>query len=92
MNLCVVDDFNPCECCAACDIAVEAVANARLCACGVGVRLRGRGRADMREHAIFALRNLLKGNAENQAVVQAIQPVGRWDEDKVLRDITRGKV
>ncbi|KAI0629173.1 spinocerebellar ataxia type 10 protein domain-containing protein [Trametes polyzona] len=41
----------------------------------------------LREHAIFALRNLLHKNAENQAVVDAIKPVGKWDEEKVLRDI-----
>ncbi|CDO75817.1 hypothetical protein BN946_scf184951.g15 [Trametes cinnabarina] len=41
----------------------------------------------MREHAIFALRNLLHGNAENQAVVDSIKPVGRWDEERILREI-----
>ncbi|OSD02977.1 hypothetical protein PYCCODRAFT_1434862 [Trametes coccinea BRFM310] len=41
----------------------------------------------MREHAIFALRNLLYGNVENQAVVDSIQPVGKWDEEKILREI-----
>ncbi|KAI0708877.1 spinocerebellar ataxia type 10 protein domain-containing protein [Cerioporus squamosus] len=40
----------------------------------------------LREHAIFALRNILDGNLENQAVVNAIQPVGRWDENKVLQE------
>ncbi|KAH9888932.1 spinocerebellar ataxia type 10 protein domain-containing protein [Cubamyces lactineus] len=44
----------------------------------------------LREHAIFTLRNLLFENAENQAVVDAIKPVGRWDEAKVLRDIRGG--
>ncbi|EIW58745.1 uncharacterized protein TRAVEDRAFT_29229 [Trametes versicolor FP-101664 SS1] len=44
----------------------------------------------LREHAIFALRNLLHANAENQAVVDAIKPVGKWDEEKVLRDIRGG--
>ncbi|KAI9066956.1 hypothetical protein FKP32DRAFT_1644839 [Trametes sanguinea] len=41
----------------------------------------------MREHAIFALRNLLFGNVENQAVVDSIKPVGKWDEEKILREI-----
>ncbi|KAH9940943.1 uncharacterized protein BXZ73DRAFT_98771 [Epithele typhae] len=36
--------------------------------------------------------DLTHGNEANQAVVQAIRPVGRWDEDKVLRDIARGTV
>ncbi|KAI0060979.1 hypothetical protein BV25DRAFT_1806517 [Artomyces pyxidatus] len=40
----------------------------------------------LREHAIFALRNLLHANAENQAVVDAIKPMGTWGEDGVLRD------
>ncbi|OSX62386.1 hypothetical protein POSPLADRAFT_1056980 [Postia placenta MAD-698-R-SB12] len=52
MNLCVVDDQNPCT-----------------------------------EHAIFALRNLLHENKENQAVVDAIKPVGRWDERHVLQGL-----
>lgn len=30
---------------------------------------------DLREHAIFALRNLLEGNAENQAFVGATKPL-----------------
>ncbi|KAI0372746.1 hypothetical protein BV20DRAFT_991022 [Pilatotrama ljubarskyi] len=41
----------------------------------------------LREHGIFALRNLLYGNVENQAAVDAIKPVGRWDEEKILQDI-----
>ncbi|KAI0666754.1 spinocerebellar ataxia type 10 protein domain-containing protein [Trametes maxima] len=45
----------------------------------------------LREHAIFALRNLLFGNAESQAVVDAIKPVGKWDEQKVLRDLRGGE-
>ncbi|SJL03760.1 uncharacterized protein ARMOST_07117 [Armillaria ostoyae] len=40
----------------------------------------------LREHAIFALRNLLKGNPENQAIVQEIRPTGQWDENGVLKD------
>ena len=42
---------------------------------------------DLREHAIFALRNLLDRNLENQAVVDAVKPVGRWDENKVLQEL-----
>ncbi|KAI5116868.1 hypothetical protein M0805_005836 [Coniferiporia weirii] len=40
----------------------------------------------LREHALFALRNLLHENVENQAVVDAIKPMGTWDENGVLRD------
>jgi len=45
----------------------------------------------LREHAILALHNLLKNNPANQAVVEEIKPMGRWDEDGVLRD-TPGSV
>ncbi|KAI0320888.1 spinocerebellar ataxia type 10 protein domain-containing protein [Amylostereum chailletii] len=41
----------------------------------------------LREHAIFALRNLLHRNAENQAAVEAIKPMGTWDEEGILRDV-----
>ncbi|THH05258.1 hypothetical protein EW145_g4929 [Phellinidium pouzarii] len=40
----------------------------------------------LREYALFALRNLLRENKENQAVVDAIKPTGAWDENGVLRD------
>ncbi|KAH7929116.1 hypothetical protein BV22DRAFT_1003495 [Leucogyrophana mollusca] len=40
----------------------------------------------LREHAILTLRNLLEGNKENQAVVDSIQPSGRWDDEGVLRE------
>ncbi|KAJ7626436.1 spinocerebellar ataxia type 10 protein domain-containing protein [Mycena polygramma] len=39
----------------------------------------------LREHAIFTLHNLLEGNLENQAVVEAIKPSGIWDENGVLQ-------
>jgi len=41
---------------------------------------------DLREHAIFALHNLLKDNAANQAVVDEIKPLGQWDENGILQD------
>ncbi|KAJ4000874.1 spinocerebellar ataxia type 10 protein domain-containing protein [Lentinula boryana] len=40
----------------------------------------------IREHALFALHNLLKDNAVNQAVVEEIKPTGQWDENGVLVD------
>ncbi|KAJ3855487.1 spinocerebellar ataxia type 10 protein domain-containing protein [Lentinula lateritia] len=40
----------------------------------------------LREHAIFALHNLLKDNPANQAVVEEIQPTGQWDENGELKD------
>lgn len=48
--------------------------------------LLGMSQTDLREHALFALRNLLHENVENQAVVDAIKPMGTWDENGVLRD------
>lgn len=47
---------------------------------------RVRRHTDLREHALFTLRNLLHENAENQAVVDAIKPMGAWDENGILRD------
>lgn len=41
--------------------------------------------ADLREHAIFTLRNLLHGNSDNQALVNEIQPVNEWDADGMLQ-------
>ncbi|EIM80460.1 uncharacterized protein STEHIDRAFT_125988 [Stereum hirsutum FP-91666 SS1] len=40
----------------------------------------------LREHAIFTLRNLLHKNAENQAVVNEIQPMEAWGESGILHD------
>lgn len=41
---------------------------------------------DLREHAIFTLHSLIQHNTENQAVVDAMQPSGQWDEYAVLQD------
>lgn len=46
--------------------------------------------ADLREHAILTLRNILKGNPENQAVVESIKPVATWDEEGVLQKFPNG--
>ncbi|RUS32086.1 Ataxin-10 domain-containing protein [Jimgerdemannia flammicorona] len=40
----------------------------------------------IREHAIFALRNLLAGNAENQALIAEMTPLDAA-QNPVLRDI-----
>ncbi|KAL1747910.1 spinocerebellar ataxia type 10 protein domain-containing protein [Schizophyllum fasciatum] len=42
----------------------------------------------LREHAIFTLHNLLEGNAENQALVDEIQPVREADENGVLKPVS----
>ncbi|KAJ3720947.1 spinocerebellar ataxia type 10 protein domain-containing protein [Lentinula raphanica] len=41
----------------------------------------------LREHAIFALHNLLKDNPANQALVEGLEPSAQWDKDGVLQDI-----
>jgi hypothetical protein len=41
---------------------------------------------DLREHAIFALHNLLEGNQKNQAVVEAIGPSDSRNRHDDLRD------
>ena len=33
-------------------------------------------RTDLREHALFAVRNLMQNNPENQAVIAQMDPVG----------------
>lgn len=45
----------------------------------------------MREHALFALNNVLQGNLENQAAVAELKPTGTWDSEGMLRD-TIGEV
>jgi ataxin-10 len=69
MNLCVVDERNPCV--FTIDRAIRAYANSP---------------ADLREHALFTLRNVLHDNAENQAIVDQIKPSANWDEEGVLRE------
>lgn len=43
--------------------------------------------ADLREHAIFALRNLLQDNVENQQVVQEFKPLRDFDKDGILKNL-----
>lgn len=45
--------------------------------------------ADMQEHAVFALRNLLEGNEENQRVVRDIKPLRAFDTEGVLRTLKK---
>ncbi|KAK0202822.1 hypothetical protein DFS33DRAFT_1385184 [Desarmillaria ectypa] len=70
MNLCVIDERNPCQYSDLPSSVIQYLNNV----------------TDLREHAIFTLHNLLKGNPENQAVVQEIQPTGQWDENGILKD------
>lgn len=46
---------------------------------------------DIREHALFALRNLLDSNVENQIVIDEIRPIPQWDENGVLSNIPRAR-
>jgi ataxin-10 len=71
MNMCVIDDLNPCTF----HLPFLPLVAVTHYAC-----------KDLREHAIFALRNLLQGNKENQEVVDSIKPTGVWDEEGILRD------
>jgi ataxin-10 len=73
MNLCVVDERNPCE---------------KLLSVAVVFR-RSYTHADLREHAIFTLHCLLEDNPENQAVVNAMQPNGQWGENGMLQETPR---
>jgi Spinocerebellar ataxia type 10 protein domain len=41
--------------------------------------------SDLREHAIFTLRNLLENNRENQEFVHSLKPSQEWDEDGTLK-------
>ena len=71
MNLCVVDERNPCK-------------EPLFC-----LNFAVHPHTDLREHAIFTLHCLLEDNQENQAVVDAIQPDGQWDQDGVLQNPLR---
>ena len=44
----------------------------------------------MRERAIFALKNILANNQENQALVAALKPMGKWDVEGILKDSKMG--
>jgi len=59
MNMCVIDEHNPCEC--------HAFEN-------VVMSLKNSSWPDLREHAILTLHNLLEENDDNQAVVNSMQP------------------
>jgi ataxin-10 len=42
---------------------------------------------DLREHAIFTLRNLLENNRENQQFVHSLKPSQEWDDNGTLNTI-----
>ena len=85
MNLCVVDERNPCKFPEPYVYLPASRWKLYCCASylffwprGVSHQLTSYNRfPDLREHAIFALRNLLEGNAENQRVVDQIRPLPR---------------
>ena len=70
MNLCVIDERNPCMCKSVlCEIdSVKVLTGCRFFSV-------------LREHALFTLHNLLKKNAENQAVVDAVRPMGEFSDE-----------
>ena len=47
--------------------------------------------SDLREHALFALRNLLHNNTENQAVVDTFQAEEHVGPTVVVRDLVGAK-
>lgn len=88
MNLCVVDERNPCKfpvpyVCL--DLPSSRWRPHHCCASHLFIWFHGSSQAltprncfpDLREHAVFALRNLLEGNPENQRVVDQIRPLPR---------------
>lgn len=87
MNLCVVDERNPCKFPErrACLDLPSSWWRSHCCASHLFIWSHGSSQAltlcirfpDLREHAIFALRNLLEGNTENQHVVDQIRPLPR---------------
>ena len=87
MNLCVVDERNPCKFHEpyTCLDLLSSRWGPHRCASHLFIWPHGSSQAltarnrfpDLREHAIFALHNLLEGNAENQRVVDQIRPLPR---------------
>jgi ataxin-10 len=85
MNLCVVDERNPCKSPEPYVYLDLPSSRPHCCASHLFIWPRGSSQAltpynrfpDLREHAIFALHNLLEGNAENQRVVDQIRPLPR---------------
>jgi hypothetical protein len=76
MNLCVIDERNPCGYSFCINFALAH-------GFGLGLSLFSLCVTDLPQHAIFTLHSLLEGNKENQAVVNAIGPNGGDDK---LRD------
>ena len=96
MNMCVTDERNPCTYLSTtflmrAILTPISIPNGFLSTSGIHHEnfsyLMHINRSDLREHALFTLRNLLHNNLENQAVVDGIKPVGTWDENGVLRDV-----
>lgn len=95
LNLCAIDDRNPCEFSILGRIGSRAVL---LLRCGYVTPPTERSSyvftfrlimktPDLREYALFALRNLLHNNSENQAVVNTFQADEHVGPDVVVRDI-----
>lgn len=87
LNLCVIDDRNPCKSyclflmhqLACCGVARWTGARGLVLLCTRalyvfgGLTVNDPLFSDLREHALFALRNLLHNNSENQAVVDTFR-------------------
>lgn len=85
MNLCVVDERNPCKSPEPSIYLDRPGRDPLLCFAPFHLGLVAPLMVltphncfpDLREHAIFALHNLLEGNAENQSLVDQIRPLPR---------------
>ena len=95
LNLCAIDDRNPCEFSISGRIGSRAVTAAALRKCHPPTERSSyvftfrliMKTPDLREYALFALRNLLHNNSENQAVVNTFQADEHVGPDVVVRDI-----
>jgi ataxin-10 len=74
LSLCVVDDRSPCGWYIGGNHLVIKLTSSSPC-------------TDIREHALFAVRNLMMGNPDNQAVIGEMSPIGVVGEDGLLKEM-----
>ncbi len=75
LSMCVTDEANPCE-----------HQSSTGSACSLADQFLRRF-SDIREHALFAVRNLMIGNQDNQARIAEMEPLGIVDENGELREL-----
>jgi ataxin-10 len=79
MNLCAVDERNPC--------GYSLLFSSFHFSHSPPPKKKKLFNLDLREHAIFTLRNLLENNRENQQFVHSLKPSQEWDDDGTLKTI-----